>query len=167
VGVTNAFQTRVGSGPFPSELEGEMALRLRGSGEHPWDEYGTTTGRPRRVGWLDMVLLRYAVRINGLTELALTKLDVLSGLESIKICSAYRKGSQEYQELPFGPADLEDFQPVYEEMPGWQEDLWQVKRLEDLPAAAREYVLRIEALSGADVRLVSVGPERDQVVEIS
>ncbi len=167
VGVTKAFQTRVGSGPFPSELSGDEAVRLRGTGEHPWDEYGTTTGRPRRVGWLDMVLLRYAVRINGLTELALTKLDVLTGMETILICNAYSKGGQIFHELPFGPADLDGYTPIYEELPGWKEDLWQVRRWEDLPAQARAYILRVETLSGAAVRLVSVGPERDQVVEIS
>ena len=167
VGVTKAFQTRVGEGPFPSEVSGEMALRLRGSGENPWDEYGTTTGRPRRVGWLDMVLLRYAGRINGLTELALTKLDIFSGLERVKLCVAYRQEGKLYTDLPAGPAELEPFEPIYEEMPGWQEDLWQVRSWEELPAAARAYILRIEELSGVPVRLVSVGPEREQVVEIA
>ncbi len=166
LGVTKAFQTRVGAGPFPSELDGELALRLRGTGEHPWDEYGTTTGRPRRVGWLDMVLLRYAVRINGLTELALTKLDILSGLDPLRVCVAYRDGQHEYPELPYGPGDIAGYQPVYEDLPGWQQDVSGARRWEELPQAARSYILRVEELSGAPVRFVSVGPERDQVIEI-
>ncbi len=146
IGVTKAFQTRVGSGPFPSEVFGETATRLRGTGEHPWDEFGTTTGRPRRVGWLDMVLLRYAVRINGLSELAITKLDILTGLEKVNICVAYRADGQTYQELPYGPGDLASFQPVYEEHPGWQEDVRGCRSWEQLPRAARAYILRIEEL---------------------
>ena len=167
IGVTKAFQTRVGEGPFPSELSGELARRLRGTGAQPWDEYGTTTGRPRRVGWLDMVLLRYAARINGLTELTLTKLDVLSGLPTLNICTAYRKQEERILELPYGPADLSPFAPEFEELPGWEADLTGARRWEDLPREARAYILRIEELSGVPVRLVSVGPERDQVVEIA
>jgi adenylosuccinate synthase len=167
IGVTKAFQTRVGSGPFPTELAGELALHLRGTGENPWDEYGTTTGRPRRVGWLDMVLLRYAARINGLNELALTKLDILTGLDPLRICIAYRKGDQTYADLPFGPGELQGFEPIYEELPGWQEDLRPKRSWEDLPRRARAYILRIEELSGVPIRMVSVGPEREQVVEIS
>lgn len=166
VGVTKSFQTRVGAGPFPTEVTGDQAIRLRGTGQQPWDEYGTTTGRPRRVGWLDMVLLRYATRINGLTELALTKLDILSGLPVVPLCIAYRKGEQTYSELPLGPNHLSDYTPIYEELPGWQEDLRAVRRWENLPAAARAYILRIEDMSGVPVRLVSVGPEREQVIEI-
>lgn len=167
VGVTKAFQTRVGAGPFPSEVFEETALRLRGTGEHPWDEFGTTTGRPRRVGWLDIVLLRYALRVNGVTELALTKLDILSGLEQVKICSAYRSDGDNMQDLPFGPGNIDSFSPIYEELPGWQADLRGCRSWEQLPGAARAYILRIEELCGIPVRLISVGPERDQVVEIS
>jgi adenylosuccinate synthase len=167
IGVTKSFQTRVGAGPFPTEVSGQMAKRLRGTGENPWDEYGTTTGRPRRVGWFDMVLLRYAARVNGLTELALTKLDILTGLPDIKLCVAYRQGEQTLTELPFGPADLSPFEPVYEALPGWEQDLTKVQAWEDLPPQARAYILRIEELSGVPVRLVSVGPERHQVVEIA
>ncbi len=167
VGVTKAFQTRVGAGPFPTELSGELALHLRGTGANPWDEFGTTTGRPRRVGWLDIVLLRYATRINGLTELALTKLDILTGLETLKICVGYRKGKQAFKDIPLGPGELAGFEPTYEELPGWETDLRTVSAWEDLPKQARAYILRIEELSGAPVRMVSVGPERDQVVEIS
>ena len=167
IGVTKAFQTRVGSGPFPTELSGELATQLRGTGANPWDEFGTTTGRPRRVGWLDSVLLRYAVRVNGLSELVLTKLDILSGLNPLKICTAYRAGGQTYTELPFGPNNLTQFEPVYEELPGWDADLRALRRWEDLPAAAQAYIRRIEALCETPASLVSVGPEREQVIEIA
>jgi len=106
MGVCKAFQTRVGSGPFPTEVQGELAKRLRGTGANPWDEFGTTTGRPRRVGWLDGALLRYAVRVNGLTELVITKLDVLSGLDEVKLCTAYTAGDETFHEPPFGPTAL-------------------------------------------------------------
>lgn len=167
VGVTKAFQTRVGAGPFPTEVGGDLALRLRGTGEHPWDEYGTTTGRPRRVGWLDLVLLRYAVRVNGLTELAMTKLDILTGIHPIRLCTAYRRGDQTFAELPLGPGQLHEFEPVYEELPGWEAEVRDARRWEDLPSAARAYILRVEELCGLPIRLVSVGPEREQVVEIN
>ncbi|HEX9013864.1 MAG TPA: adenylosuccinate synthetase, partial [Anaerolineaceae bacterium] len=166
IGVTKAYQTRVGAGPFPTEVSGELATSLRGTGSNPWDEYGTTTGRPRRVGWLDAVLLRYAVRLNGVSDLVMTKLDVLSGLDPLKICVAYRLDGQEYEDLPFGPADLSPFEPVYEEMPGWQADLRHARSWEELPSNARDYILRIEELAGAPVRYASVGPEREQTVEI-
>ena len=165
IGVVKAFQTRVGSGPFPTELAGDLALRLRGTGANPWDEYGTTTGRPRRVGWLDGVLLRYAVRINGITELAVTKLDVLTGLESIKLCTAYRREEQTYTDLPFGPSDLSPYEPVYEQFNGWKEEVAAVRKWPELPSAARVYLGRIASLAGVPIRLVSVGPERAQVVE--
>ena len=164
VGVVKAFQTRVGSGPFPTEVFDDLALRLRGTGEHPWDEYGTTTGRPRRVGWLDGVLLKYANRINGVSELAITKLDILSGLESLQLCTAYRCEGKLLTDLPFGSADLSPYEPVYEELPGWREDVSAVRRWEDLPSEAQAYLGRIADLAGAPVRLVSVGPEREQVV---
>jgi len=166
IGVTKAFQTRVGSGPFPTELDGETALHLRGSGSQPWDEYGTTTGRPRRVGWLDLVLLRYAVRVNGLTELVVSKLDILSGLDPLFVCSAYRMDGKTIPDLPFGPGNLARFEPVYTQLPGWREDIQSARRWEDLPAAARSYILTIEEQCGVPVRLISVGPERDQIVVI-
>jgi adenylosuccinate synthase len=165
IGVVKAFQTRVGSGPFPTELTGDLAMRLRGTGTNPWDEYGTTTGRPRRVGWLDGVLLRYAVRINGITELAVTKLDVLTGLESIKLCTAYHREGQTYTDLPFGPSDLSPYEPVYEQFNGWKEEVAAVRKWPELPSAARVYLGRIASLAGVPIRLVSVGPERAQVVE--
>ena len=166
IGVTKAFQTRVGGGPFPTEVEGEMALRLRGTGENPWDEYGTTTGRPRRVGWLDTVLLRYAIRINGLSELAATKLDVLTGLHPLKLCVAYRMGGQEYQELPLGPGNLSQYEPVYEEFPGWDDDITGIRSFNDLPLEACDYIVRLEELAGIPITTVSVGPERSQVIHI-
>jgi adenylosuccinate synthase len=170
IGVTKVFQTRVGAGSFPTEISGEAADRLRGTGANPWDEFGTTTGRPRRVGWLDLVLLRYAVRINGMTDLALTKLDILSGIHPLHICTGYKDRNSAngdvFSELPLGPGGLDSFEPVYEELPGWSEDLSSARRWEDLPVEARSFILRIEELSETPVRLVSVGPERDQIVEI-
>jgi adenylosuccinate synthase len=165
IGVVKAFQTRVGSGPFPTELSGDLATRLRGNGANPWDEYGTTTGRPRRVGWLDGTLLRYAVRINGINALAVTKLDILSGLENISLCTAYRRDGKTLTDLPFGPADLSPYEPVYEELAGWQEDLSTLRKWRALPTAAKIYLERLESLAGVPIRLVSVGPEREQVVE--
>jgi len=167
IGVVKAFQTRVGSGPFPTELSGDLATRLRGTGANPWDEFGTTTGRPRRVGWLDGVLLRYAIRLNGINELTVTKLDILSGMETIKLCTAYRRDGKTLTLLPFGPADLSPYEPVYEEFEGWKEDLGAVRKWADLPSAAKNYLAHIASLAGVPLRLVSVGPEREQVVERS
>lgn len=164
VGVTKAFQTRVGEGPFPTELSGNLADALRGTGQNPWDEYGTTTGRPRRVGWLDGVLLRYAQRINGYTELVITKLDILSGFENIQFCSAYTTQGRTYNRLPFGPADLSPFEPVFESLSGWKDDITKVKGWSQLPISAQEYIERIETYTGLPVRLISVGPERDQII---
>jgi adenylosuccinate synthase len=166
LGVTKAFQTRVGSGPFPTELHSALAGRLRGTGTNPWDEFGTTTGRPRRVGWLDAPLLRYAVAINGLTELAVTKLDILSGFKQLKICQAYRVESKEFEFPPSGleSSRLETCEPVYEELPGWDEDVRAARCWNDLPARAQAYIRRLESVSGVPVKMVSVGPERDQVV---
>ena len=167
VGVTKAFQTRVGAGPFPTEVFGKTAERLRGTGKNPWDEFGTTTGRPRRVGWLDGVLLRYALRVNGVSELMITKMDILSGLSNLRLCVAYQAGGETVHDLPLGPARLEPYEPVYEELPGWDGDISGVRRWRDLPEAARTYVRRIAEFCQVPVRRVSVGPERDQVVEVS
>lgn len=164
IGVVKAFQTRVGEGPFPTELKGNLAVRLRGTGANDWDEFGTTTGRPRRVGWLDVVLLRYAVRINGMNEIALTKLDILSGFDSILICTAYQDGDKNYQELPMGPGNLENMRGIYDELPGWKNDLTAIRKWGDLPEEARIYVEKIESLVGIPVTMVSVGPERSQVI---
>jgi adenylosuccinate synthase len=163
-GVVKAFQTRVGSGPFPTEIDGDIAEKMRGTGEHPWDEFGTTTGRPRRVGWLDGVLLRYATRINGLTQIALTKMDILTGINPIRICNGYRKDGLTFRELPFGVSGLSTYEPIYEELHGWEEDVSHVRHWDNLPLEARTYILRIEEISGIPIRTVSVGPERTQII---
>jgi len=165
IGVTKAFQTRVGEGPFPTEVFGGKAELLRGSGKNPWDEFGTTTGRPRRVGWLDAVLLRYAVRINGLTEIAVTKLDILSGFENLRICSNYRQGEALFENLPLGPADLAPYEPVYKYFQGWDDDVTGIRKWDRLPQEAREYIRAVETFAGVPVSLISVGPERDQVIK--
>ena len=167
IGVAKAFQTRVGEGGFPTELDGDMAVRLRGTGENPWDEFGTTTGRPRRVGWLDLVLLRYAMRVNGFTYLTLTKMDILSGLETIKLCVAYQRDGVTYQNLPLGTYQMESYTPVYEELPGWEEDIQSARVWEDLPATCQQYVRRIEEQVGVKVGWISVGPEREQMVQLA
>ncbi len=163
IGVVKAFQTRIGAGPFPTELHGEIAERLRGTGDRPWDEFGTTTGRPRRIGWLDAVLLRYAHRINGFTALALTKLDILSGLDPLCLCTEYRR--QAGDETPIEVADLDRATPIYLALPGWQADLQQARAWQELPAPARNFVLEVERQCGAPIGLISVGPERQQLVE--
>ena len=164
IGVTKSFQTRVGSGPFPTEITDELAVQLRGTGDQPWDEFGTTTGRPRRVGWLDLVLLRYAIKINGINELAITKLDVLSGFEQLYICSNYLKDGIKYPELPYGPARLTGFEPEYIELPGWKKDITNVREWNDLPINAKSYIANIEEQMGVKIGLISVGPEREQVI---
>lgn len=166
IGVTKAFQTRVGSGPFPTELEGASAEFLRGSGANPWDEFGTTTGRPRRVGWLDMPLLKYAIQINGITELFLTKLDILSGLEQIQVCTKYQMGEKKLENLDFsGDARLmADCKPIYTSVPGWFEDIRQARTWKDLPENARKYVEYIERETGLPIKHISVGPERSAMI---
>ncbi len=166
VGVAKAYTTRVGAGPFPTELLGEIGDRIRGTGANPWDEYGTTTGRPRRCGWLDLVILRYAIRVSGLDELALTKMDILSGLERLKVAVAYEQDGERIEHFPaeFGVESLAQWKPVYEELPGWTEDITGARSREDLPPAAQEYVARIEEWVGVPVTFISVGPEREQVV---
>jgi len=166
MGVTKAFQTRVGSGPFPTELSGEMAERLRGTGANPWDEFGTTTGRPRRVGWLDGVLLRYAVRVNGMTDLIITKLDILSGMEKLKLCTGYTVNNALVHDLPGGADGLSACAPVYEELPGWTEEISHVRKWKDLPKNARAYLERVSALAETPIKLVSLGPEREQILAL-
>jgi adenylosuccinate synthase len=168
IGITKAFQTRVGAGPFPTELSGEMAERLRGTGANPWDEFGTTTGRPRRVGWLDCVLLRHTIEINGVNELCVTKLDILSGLPEIKICTTYFVDGKEYTRIPFGldAEKMAGYVPIYETLPAWQQVITGVRTWENLPKAAQEYIRKLEMLSGVHVSLISVGPERDQIIRL-
>ncbi len=164
IGVAKAFTTRVGSGPFPTELHDEQAGRLRGTGDNPWDEYGTTTGRARRVGWLDAVILRHAVRVNGLTELALTKLDVLSGWDEIDVCVAYELDGERIDFFPSDQQMLERVRPVYRRLPGWIQDITGARRLADLPLQARHYIDFVAEASGTPVTIVSVGPAREQVI---
>ncbi len=164
VGVAKAFSTRVGSGPFVTELEGELALRLRGTGANPWDEYGSTTGRPRRVGWIDAVALRYAVEMNGIQELALTKLDVLSGLDTLRICTAYVHRGEMLGTFPQDSEVLARCTPRYVDVAGWSEDVQGVRHFDDLPANARNFIAQIEQCTGARVSIASVGPERDQLI---
>ncbi len=164
MGVTKAFTSRVGSGPFPTELDGDEAMRLRGTGSNPWDEFGTTTGRPRRVGWLDLVILDHARRINGLTELALTKLDILSGLAEIPVCVAYELDGERIDYFPTDLKQLARCQPIYETVPGWLEDVTQARSLTDLPANARHYIEFVAQKTGVPITLISVGPNRDQVI---
>jgi adenylosuccinate synthase len=166
IGITKAFQSRVGAGPFPTEQEGDTATFLRGTGSNPWDEFGTTTGRPRRVGWLDLVLLRYTHEMNGFSELFLTKLDVLSGLDEIKVCTQYSHRGKVLDTLDFsGDARLlQECQPMYQSLPGWKEDLRQVRRWDDLPRNARRYIEFIEKQIGLPIRSISVGPERSALI---
>jgi adenylosuccinate synthase len=160
VGVAKAYCTRVGGGPFPTELHDATGDRLRERGA----EFGTTTGRPRRCGWLDGVALRYAVRVNGMSELVLTKLDVLSGFDVLHIATAYELDGTRLDQMPLDTAAIEHVTPIYEELPGWNEDIAGARRLADLPDAARRYVARIEAIAGIPVTMISVGPEREQAV---
>ncbi len=166
IGIAKAFTSRVGGGPFPAELDGEMAHRLRGSGDKPWDEYGTTTGRPRRVGWLDLVMLRHAVRINGLTELVITKLDILSGLDEIQVCNAYRLDGETINYYPTDIPSLTRCQPVYETLTGWHEDIMAMRNLEELPQNAQNYVHFIAEKTDVPVTAVSVGPGRNQIIHL-
>ena len=160
VGVTKAYTTRVGSGPFPTELRDDIGTWLVERGH----EYGTTTGRRRRCGWLDAVLLRYAVRINGLTGLALTKLDVLSGLSTVRICVGYRFAGDRIEEYLPIDVPFDQVEPVYEELPGWERPLEDARTLNDLPITARYYLSHLEALARVPVEIISVGPERNQTI---
>ncbi|MFI6791009.1 adenylosuccinate synthase [Nonomuraea sp. NPDC050383] len=157
IGILKAYTTRVGSGPFPTELEDEMGDWLRTTG----GEYGVTTGRNRRCGWFDAVIARYAARINGVTDFFLTKLDVLSGLERIPVCVAYEVDGVRHEEIPMTQTDFHHAKPIYEELPGWQEDISGAKTFEDLPRNAQDYVRALEKMSGAPISAVGVGPARD------
>ncbi|HKB11717.1 MAG TPA: adenylosuccinate synthetase, partial [Vicinamibacterales bacterium] len=160
LGVVKAYATRVGEGPFPTELFGEMGNRLRESGS----EYGAVTGRPRRCGWYDAVAVRYAARINGLDGLALTKLDVLDGLERIDICTAYRCGGRTITEFPADVRQLAECEPIYESMPGWSKPTAGVRSFDRLPQAARAYIARLEEVSGVKAAIVSTGSERQDTI---
>ena len=165
LGVAKAFSTRVGGGPMPTELDGELAQRLRGSGENFWDEFGTTTGRPRRCGWLDVAMLRYAASVNGLSEIMLTKLDILSGFDELKLATAYEIDGIRHEYPPVTNEELERAKPIYESLPGWREDISGCRHFSDLPKAAQAYVTRVSELCSVPINSVSVGPERDQLVQ--
>ena len=160
LGVTKAYTTRVGEGPMPTELSDDMGQRLRDSG----NEYGAVTGRPRRCGWYDAVVARYGARINGLDALALTKLDVLDGLDRIDICTAYRAGSKTLTEFPSDVRQLAACEPVYESMPGWTSPTKGIRKFEDLPVEARRYIARLEEVSGVRAAIVSTGSDRDDTI---
>jgi adenylosuccinate synthase len=165
IGVGKAFTTRVGSGPMPTELRNTLGDQLRGTGSNPWDEFGTTTGRPRRTGWLDAVILRYAARINGLTDMVMTKLDILSGFEELKIATIYRIGGHETQHMPETQEAFAMAEPVYETLTGWAEDVTGIRQYGDLPKAAQHYIERVEALVGVPISQITVGPAREQSIE--
>ncbi|MFN0063386.1 MAG: adenylosuccinate synthase [Myxococcaceae bacterium] len=160
MGISKAYTTRVGSGPFPTELTDATGDRLRKTG----DEFGSTTGRPRRCGWLDGVVLRYAARVNGLDALALTKMDVLSGLKTVSVCTAYELDGARVTELPNDAEDLARVKPVYETLPGWEEKLTGARTIDELPDNAQRYVKRIEELCGVPVTCVSVGADRGETI---
>ncbi len=160
IGISKAYTTRVGSGPFPTELNDELGDYLREKG----GEYGATTGRPRRCGWFDAVVARHSIRVNGLTHLALTKLDVLSGLKTIKVCTDYRYKNSAVTEMPANFSVLEKCEPVYEEVPGWSEDISAVQKISDLPKTAQEYIKYIEKLTEIPVTILSLGHRRSEAI---
>lgn len=162
IGILKAYTTRVGSGPFPTELLDEWGERLRSVG----GEVGVTTGRPRRCGWFDAPIARYATRVNGLTDIFLTKLDVLTGIERIPVCVAYEIEGKRITELPMTQTDFHHAKPVYEELPGWTEDISGARSIEDLPANAQAYVRYLEEMSGAPISAIGVGQDRDATIVV-
>jgi adenylosuccinate synthase len=160
IGVAKAYITRVGEGPFPSEISGDLSVKLREAG----GEYGSTTGRPRRCGWFDSVALRYSARIGGISGLAVTKLDVLSGFDKTKICVAYRYKDELLAEFPSNPEILRNCVPVYEEMDGWEKDISNVKSIADLPSQARAYLHKIEETTGVPIWILSLGASREKAI---
>ena len=160
IGIVKAYTTRVGAGPFPTELFDESGEFLRKTGF----EFGTTTGRPRRCGWYDAPIARYTARVNGVTDFVMTKLDVLTGLASIPVCVAYEVDGQRVDEVPVSQSDFHHAVPIYENFPGWEEDITGARSFDDLPKNAQDYVLAIEAMSGARISAIGVGPARDAIV---
>lgn len=160
VGVAKAYTTRVGEGPFPTELDDEVGEALRQKG----GEFGVTTGRPRRTGWFDAVVMRYATRINGLTDICLTKLDVLTGYETIPVCTAYEVDGVRTEEMPLDQGGFERAVPVYEELPGWTEDISECRSFDELPAAAQAYIARLEELSRCRIQSIGVGAGREATI---
>jgi len=162
IGIVKAYTTRVGEGPFPTELHDDAGEHLRKTGL----EYGTTTGRPRRCGWFDAVIARYAARINGVTDFVLTKLDVLTGLEKVPVCVAYDVAGVRHDEMPLSQSDFHHAVPIYEELPGWTDDISAARAFEDLPKNAQAYVTAVEKMSGARISAIGVGPDRDHTVVV-
>ena len=160
IGIVKAYTTRVGAGPFPTELHDESGEFLRSKGF----EFGTTTGRPRRTGWYDAPIARYSARINGVTDFVMTKLDVLTGLATIPVCVAYDIDGVRVEEVPVSQSDFHHAVPIYQEFPGWSEDITGVRRFEDLPQTAQDYVLAIEAMSGSRISAIGVGPDREAII---
>ncbi len=160
IGIVKAYTTRVGAGPFPTELHDESGEWLRAKGF----EFGTTTGRPRRTGWYDAPIARYSARINGVTDFVMTKLDVLTGLETIPVCVAYDVEGVRVEEVPVSQSDFHHAVPIYEEFPGWTEDISEARTFEDLPKNAQDYVLAIEAMSGSRISAIGVGPDREAII---
>jgi adenylosuccinate synthase len=160
LGISKAYTTRVGAGPFPTELEGDLADHLRERGS----EYGASTGRPRRVGWFDAPVARYSAMLNGLDTIALTKLDVLDDLDELKICVAYRMGGERIEHVPDRTLELAKVEPIYENFPGWKTSTREVSRIEDLPDNARRYVDALAALTGVEIGMVSTGPDRAETI---
>jgi adenylosuccinate synthase len=163
VGIVKAYTTRVGSGPFPTELHDDLGKKLRQDG----DEFGATTGRPRRCGWFDAVVVRHAVRLNGMSGLALTKIDVLTGFDTIRVCTGYEFTGQRLADFPASSAVLRAIRPIYEEWPGWKEPLNKARSMSDLPANARAYIRRLEEVTGAPMTMISVGAGRDETILLS
>ena len=162
IGITKAYATRVGSGPFPTEIDGEQGEHIRKKG----GEFGSTTGRPRRCGWFDAVAIRHSVRISGVDSLIVTKLDVLDDQETIRICTGYKSYEKVYHNFPADLDVLENCEPIYEEVSGWMEDTSNVRDVKDLPGKAMDYIRKIEEIIGLKVKMVSVGPERLQIISI-
>ncbi len=160
LGITKAYATRVGSGPFPTELEDEVGERLRKRG----NEFGSVTGRPRRCGWFDAAALKRAAQINGLTGLCITKLDVLDGLETLRICTGYRLNGKVTDILPYGAENIADCEPIYEDHPGWSDSTFGIKEWDQLPKAAQTYLRRMETLVGAPIAIISTGPDREETI---
>jgi adenylosuccinate synthase len=162
LGVAKAYTTRVGSGPFPTEIKGSLGDRLREKG----GEYGATTGRPRRCGWIDMVILKHSARINGFTGIAITKLDILDGIDVIKMCTSYRHNGKKYEEFPKEINIFEECEPVYEELKGWSETTVGIKDFNRLPETAKTYIKKIEKILGVEVQIISTGRRRDELIQL-
>jgi adenylosuccinate synthase len=163
IAIVKAYTTRVGEGPFPTELLDDAGERLRQAGA----EFGTTTGRPRRCGWFDAPIARYAARVNGVTDFVLTKLDVLTGLDEIPVCVAYEVDGKRCEELPMTQAEFARATPVYETFPGWSEDISKARSLDELPKHARDYVATLERMINAPISVVGVGPGRDESIVVN